>query len=69
MPELSISVILFGLGYGISWVIAALAYALPKPTESDTKKYVIWYRLVQFMGANLERMAEKKLPVATQVPK
>lgn len=50
------------VGIAITWVVAALAYALPHPTEADGKPYVIVYRLIHFAGMNLDRMRQGKLP-------
>lgn len=56
------------VGYGIAWIVAALAYALPTPTESDGRGYVIAYRLLHFAGANLERMRSRNLPAPQDPP-
>lgn len=41
------------------WVSAALAYALPRPTESSSTAYSVFYRLVQFAHANFDQVKAK----------
>jgi hypothetical protein len=68
MEMLSNPLVVAGLGYGAAWLVAAFAYALPKPSEDNGVAYVVVYRLIQFAGANLERMKEKQLPPQPRNP-
>lgn len=56
--------VIAGIGYAAAWVVAMFAYALPKPTDDSRIAYVILYRCIQFAGANLDLMKERKLPPA-----